>query len=63
MRAAEIPVLRWTTVNLPTIRDIQEAVAEIEAARLLRIGMKKHSPNGASRDLAATRRDWREPRL
>lgn len=40
LRAADIPVLRWTTVSLPTIRDIQEAIAELETLRLLRIGME-----------------------
>jgi hypothetical protein len=35
LRRASIPVLRWNTINLPTQRDIQEAVAELEALRLI----------------------------
>jgi|SRR5690625_179376 len=41
LQAAEVPILRWTSASLPTIRDIQEAVAELETLRLLRIGMEK----------------------
>lgn len=40
LREAAIPVLRWTTVSLPTIRDIQEAIAEVETLRLINIGME-----------------------
>lgn len=35
LREAGVPVLNWNTVNLPTVRDIQEAVAELETLRLI----------------------------
>lgn len=63
IRAAEIPMLRWTTASLPTVRDIQEAVAEIETLRLLRASMKNRSPSGIDQSLTTTQRGWREPRI
>jgi hypothetical protein len=56
LRAAEIPVLRWTTVSLPTIRDIQEAVAELETLRLLRNGMRQHELDEVTQDVSMAQR-------
>lgn len=40
LRQAAIPLLRWNTVNLPTVRDIQEAVAELETLRLIQVAQE-----------------------
>lgn len=59
LRAANIPVLRWNSASLPTVRDIQEAIAELETQRLLRIGMENRlltEPRGSSLQGAGTNR-------
>lgn len=43
LREASIPVLHWTASNLPTIRDIQEAVAELETVHLLMVSLHRNS--------------------
>lgn len=47
LRRASIPVLRWNTINLPTQRDIQEAVAELEALRLIHDVQQESQAKGA----------------
>lgn len=56
LRAADIPVLRWASVSLPTIRDIQEAIAELETLRLLRLGMESRALEGLSSGPGSTQR-------
>jgi hypothetical protein len=63
LRAAAIPVLRWTTASLPTIRDIQEAVAEVETLRLINNSTKDRPPAGVRQGNAAGWLGNREPRL
>jgi len=62
LREAGVPVLRWTSVNLPTIRDIQEAVAELETLRVLQftVGDAVQTDALTADGHAGTRR---EPRL
>lgn len=63
VREAAIPVLRWTTANLPTARDIQEAIAELETLRLIRSGMQSQSAAHRHQGSSAGGFGWREPRL
>lgn len=61
LREASVPLLRWTTVNLPTVRDIQEAVAELETLRLIHLTLDgKALPKLLALNEAGGRR---EPRL
>lgn len=50
LQEASVPVLRWTTANLPTVRDIQEVVAELETAHLLMVSLNKSSGLGSRAD-------------
>lgn len=59
LRQARVPLLRWNTVNLPTLRDIQEAVAELETLRL--IHSARHAP-ARSNPISATNDRRRAPR-
>lgn len=62
LREASIPVLHWTTANLPTVRDIQEAVAELETAHLLMVSLSRSSELNSSTgsgDSASSRRERR----
>lgn len=63
IREAAIPVLRWTTANLPTARDIQESIAEIETLRLIRGGMTSQRASRRRQGSSAGGFGWREPRL
>jgi hypothetical protein len=62
LRQAAVPVLRWTTVSLPTIRDIQEAIAEVETLRLISLGMEDRASTSTTREYSSSL-GRREPRL
>lgn len=46
LRLAAIPLLRWSSANLPTVRDIQETIAEVESQRLIRAAGLARSERG-----------------
>lgn len=62
LREASIPVLHWTTVNLPTVRDIQEAVAELETAHLLLVSLQKSASHDNRPGIGCGSRNRRERR-
>ncbi len=62
LREAGVPLLRWTSVNPPTVRDIQEAVAEVEMLRALKFTGSDRDGAGATH-LAGVAGSRREPRL
>lgn len=63
LREASIPVLRWTTISLPTIRDIQEAIAEVETMHLISNGLRARTTDGSAQARDADRIDRRAPRF
>lgn len=63
LQEASIPILRWTAANLPTGRDIQEAIAELETAHVLTASLRKTPDTPNSTNLGGSAWSRHEKRL